>query len=248
MIFVLDVLPFGFGRTIDHLAKIKHDGDVDTAGDTGEADHDRAGACEEDLRTHSTHPPDSHSATADPDQLLVLPKTEWSDESLETSSVPSLQPVDLAPVAGLSGVGPIETGQSVLSIAALSEVAVHPGGPSSSGSTSPATFGNIQANHSQSPPTPSVAVAADSVTSECCVAGALPSSSGLSSQPQFRVMEMPAQVMDATTRQAFGEKVAYWGERRDGAVTLGGGDAGGDGKISGEQSAFGLKFFWPCER
>eukprot|EP00752_Nemacystus_decipiens_P005087 g4616.t1 len=230
-----------FCRSIDHLAEtdsgktsIKHDSDAEAGGDAGEADQHLVEARDED--THSTQSPHSHSMAVSVDQTLVLPKTEWSEDSRETSGVSTLQTVDLAPVAGLSGVGPIESCQSVLSIAGLGGVTARSGCLRGSGSTIPGTFGSIQAMHGQSVasiPTPT------SLPRECYSTGApVPSSSGLASQQQqFVVMEMPSQVTDATPRrQVCGEKVAYWGERRDGAVIVGGGDAGGDGKASVEQT------------
>lgn len=245
---------FAFGRSIDDMnmtegctATMKHDSDSDagTTGDTGDTgdacrpdwccprkDQDRPGAYEEDIHsTDHTHLPCSQPATAVPDQMLVPPKTEWSDEALETSDIPTLQRLDLAPMAGLSGVGPIDTCQSVLSIAGLTGMKGRPGGTSSSGSTSPSTLDNSQTKCGRSPP-----VAANSLTLECYSTGApIPSLSGLASQQQLRVAETPTQVTsaDATTRSTFGEKLAYWGDRRDGtAATVAGGDAGGEGKAS----------------
>lgn len=231
--------------------RIKHDCDAGAAGDAGEADQDRrAEACDGD--TDPAEPPRSHSTTVRTDQTLVLPKTEWPDESLEMTGVPTrtqtLQPVDLASVAGLSGVGPVEPCQSVVSMAGIAGVAAPAGGLSGSGATGPATFGDNQATRSQDVPAPP----AKAILPLGFLSTGAPvlSSSGVASQQQqqFRVLEMPAQVTDTAARQAFGEKVAHWGERRDGAVIVGGGDAGGDGKASVEQSAFGLKFFWPHER
>eukprot|EP00903_Cladosiphon_okamuranus_P014237 g13226.t1 len=263
---------------------IKHDGDAGTAGDTHAAqpdkqnggclhkhqDHDLAVACEGES-THLPHRPNSlsryHSvtstatATADPLQMLVLPNSEWSEDSLETSpgSALGLQSVDVAPMAGLAGIGPIEAStscQSVLSIAGLSGVGVgvtsRPAGLGSSSfnSTGRATFGNGKSTLGQSPaPTPpALTVAGSSLALEGCSTAPIPTSS---QQQQWRVMGVPAQVTDTTTRQAtamFSRKVAYWGgHTAGGAVMVGGGVAGGDGNTSVEQDAFGLKFFWPTE-
>lgn len=261
------------GRSIDHLDKseditttIKPDSDAGTISDpvNGEAGkqggcalcknqglgqgQDRGGACEQD--THSmTHVPHSRSATAGPDQSSVLPKTEWPNDALETSGILTSQHQDLASVAGLAGVGQIDSNcQSILSIAGLAGSTPLPGSLSSSGSTSPATYGYRQATRSLGPPSPPVA--ANSLPSGCYSTEApIPLSSGLASQEPFRVTDMTAHMTDATTtRQPIGEKVAHWGDRRDGAVTVGGADAaGGEGMATVEQSAFGLNFFWPNE-
>lgn len=178
--------------------------------------------------------------------MSTLPKAEWSDEPLETIGIPTLQPLDLVPLAGLSGSGPIETCESVLSIAGLAGVNARPGGLSNSGSTSPATCGNAPDNCGESLPGPPVA--ATPLPWECYRTGApISSFPGVPSQHQFRMTEvsgMSGHVAEATTtRQTFGEKVAHREDRRNVAMTVGGGDAGGDGKASAEQTAFGLKFF-----
>lgn len=179
--------------------------------------------------------------------MLVLPKAECSDEALETSVIPTLQPLDLASMAGLSGVGPIETCQSVLSIAGLAEVPARPGSLRCSDSTSPSPCSNSQGSCGRSPSAPPVA--ASSVAWECYDTQTPIPPSGLASHQHFPATKMPEQVtsLDATTRP-YGEIVAHWEGRRDVAVTVGGADALGEGKASPEQTACGLQFFWPHER
>lgn len=199
-------------------------------------DQDRAQAYEEN--THFTHLPLSHSAAAGSDQMPVLPEID-SKKALETNGISTPRPLNLAPVATLSSVSSIETCQSVLSIAGLHGMTAWPSGPSSPNSTSSATCDNSQAAWGHS--SPAAPAAANSSGLECYSTGAL------ASRPQFRMAEMSAQMTDPTTRQTFVEQVAYWGHRRDVTLTVAGGDTEGEGKALAEQTAFGLKFYWPHE-
>lgn len=272
---MLDSIPLfalAFNRSFDHLRGSDAGTTSDTS-DAGDADRQdrqspqkdqkRAGAPMEGI--HSIHLPHCHPGqtwAGDPGQTWMLPKTElsdqvpetsgmatlqnpeWSDEALETNGIPTLQPLDLTSVAGLSGVGPIEPCQSVLSIAGLLGVTARPGSLDGSRPTSPATFSNGQATCGQSPS--AVPVQANALGLGCYSTGApISSDSGTPSQQRLRATDISAQVSDATTRQTCGEKVAFWGDRTDSAVIGGGGDAGGTGKASEEQNAFGSGVFWP---